>query len=429
MTLLVDAWRLKARELDRYRWRVLREEHGRLGSALRFSRDVINDVLFGLRAYFRLSQEIKAEPCDFLLLQSAPKVIAFHRKRLLMEALRQRGHSLIETALQQPKTILAYRLLARPPQRVPLRYLGYAAYAQWLVLHHRPRILLNDRNGSLYAPFLRLALNAQRGLLIHLAHATTVEGSQRLGMNDYDYYFLFGRSSLEALQRRKLRFGASTAVMAGSHMIDDAFDLAPASADRRVVLVLGVGPDKEKEPGYTRTYELIRSWAERNPDHEVLIKAHPRSRVPFWHEAADVMPNLQVLPSECGLAEALGRASIVINIMSNAVIEAALARRPVIYVNCSGQPDIFDQERFFGPCICAVDELERRIREKEVEYPASVLVAEQFAQHHLAAASHGLQQNIDLLEQLLTSGRCDGVFLPPAGLECRQSEVRGQTNE
>lgn len=419
------AWELKARQLDRYRWRMLREKHGRLGSALRFIRDALADYVFGLRVRSNLAPAIQAEPCDFLLLQSAPKVIAFQRKRLFMEALRHRGHSLVETSLESTGQILSRRMLAQPPERVPIRYRGYAAYAQWLVLHHKPRILLNDRNGSLYSPFLRLALNAQKGLLVHLAHATTVESSSRLGMNDYDYYFLFGRSSIEALQRRKLRFGTSTAVMAGSHMIDDTFDLPPSDAERHVVLVLGVGPDKEKESGYIRTYELIRRWAERAQDHRILVKAHPRSRVPFWQDAAAALDNLEVLPAECGLANALGRASIVINIMSNAVIEAALARRPIIHVNCSGQDDIFNQHRFFESCVHETDELFRRVHEIERDYLANVEAAEQFAQYHLAAGSHGLRRNIDLLEHLLAAGRCEGMVLPACGLEQATTCGRG----
>lgn len=428
MTQLIGEWERRARDLDTYRWCVLRERHGRLGSALRFARDALADWAFGLRVRRSLAKDIPSAPCDFLLLQSAPKVIAFQRKRLFMEALRSRGHSLVETSLRETEEILARRMLALPPQRVPMRYLGYAAYAQWLVLHHRPRILLNDRNGSFYSPFLRLALHAQQGLLVHLAHATTVESSARLGMNDYDYYFLFGRSSIEALQGRKLRFGSSTAVMAGSHMIDDTFDLAPSDAGQRVVLVLGVGPDKEKEAGYIRTYELIRSWAEQARGHQVLVKAHPRSQVPFWRDAANALENLQVLPPDCGLAEALGRASIVVNIMSNAVIEAALARRPIIHVNCSGQVDIFNQHRFLGPCVRDVNELTRRIKAVEHDYREHVRIAEQFAQYHLAAGSQGLQRNIELLEQLLATGRCEGVELPSAGLR-EAGEMKGQPNE
>lgn len=395
-------WARKAAALDRYRWLLLRERYGWLGSALRFMREALSDGVFGLAAHWRLAAQVDSESCDLLLLQSAPKVIAFQRKKLLIAALRGRGHVLIETALPEAQSILRERLLRRPSQVVPLRYFGYAAHAQWLVERYAAKVVLNDRNGSLYSPFLRLALNARQRLLVHLAHATTVEHSRRLGMNDYDYYFLFGQSSLEALQARALRFGTSTAVLAGSHMIDNAFDLPPADPARRVLLVLGVGPDKEKEAGYQRTYELLRDWAAENPAYQVLIKAHPRSRVPFWQQQALTLNNIEVLPRECGLAEALARASVVVNIMSNAVIEAGLAGRPVIYANASGQADIFAQEQYFGGCVDSLEAMERRCRQIDAEYVQSCAAARRFADYHLAQGVAGLERTLELLERLLT---------------------------
>ncbi|MBC9249152.1 capsule biosynthesis protein [Pseudomonas alcaligenes] len=412
---VANPWAAKARALDRYRWQLLRERHGLLGSALRFAREALADWWFGVRAKARLAESIAAEPCDFLLLQSAPKVIKFQRKKLLIEGLRGRGHNLVETALQEPGTILRQRLLKRPPHGLPIRYFGIAAYAEWLVAQHQPRVLLNDRNGSLYAPFLRLALNARGSLLAHLAHATTVEGSRRLGMNDYDYYLLFGQSSLEALQARALRFGSSTALLTGSHMIDTAFDLPPAEAARRVLLILGVGPDKEKEPGYQRTYALLRDWAAQNPDYQVLVKAHPRSQAPFWQEAAGVLDNLQVLPADCGLAEALGRASLVVNIMSNAVIEAGLAARPVIYCNLSDDRDIFAQEAFFGAPLTSPAALQAHVAQLEADYPAQVERARAFAHYHLAHGSAGLQMSQQALVALLQA--------TPLPAELQQSQL------
>ncbi|MBD3736250.1 MAG: capsule biosynthesis protein [Pseudomonas balearica] len=408
---VANPWAAKARALDSYRWALLRERHGLLGSALRFAREALGDWWFGLRARRRLAESISNEPCDFLLLQSAPKVIAFQRKKLLIEGLRLRGHRLVETSLQDPKTMLRQRLLRRPPHAVPTRYFGIAAYAEWLVEHHQPRILLNDRNGSLFAPFLRLALNARGSRLVHLAHATTVEGSRRLGMNDYDYYFLFGRSSLEALQARELRFGTSTAVLAGSHMIDSTYDLAPADPSLRTLLILGVGPDKEKEAGYQATYALLRDWVAAHPDYRVLVKAHPRSQVPFWQQAANELPNLQVLPKACSLAEALAQASLVVNIMSNAVIEAALARRPVLYVNASGELDIFGQERFFGKALTDSKRLIEAVETIEQHYARHLQQAEGFAHHHLAHGSRGLTHNLDLLESLLRGAPIAGETL------------------
>ncbi len=394
-------WADRARALDRYRWQLLRERYGVVGSALRFAREALADLRFGWRARRCLAAQHAAEPCDFLLLQSAPKVIAFARKKAFIQAMRERGHSLIETALQSPRMICRERLLNAPPQPLPLRYFGYAAYAQWLVNHHQPAVLLNDRNGSLYSPFLRLAMNTRGRPLVQLAHASTVESSRRLGMNDYDYYLLFGRSSLEALLARTLRFGDSTAVLAGSHMIDSAYDLPFADPQQKRLLVLGVGPDKEKEPGYQRTYALLRDWAAANPNWQVLIKRHPRSQAGYWQPVADELPSVQLLAAECSLAEALGQASVVVNIMSNAVIEAGLAGRPVLYANLSEDGDIFAQERFFGSRIETPAALQQRLEQIVGAYDEQVKVARAFALFHLSHGSQGLAQNVRVLECLL----------------------------
>jgi hypothetical protein len=408
---VINPWLAKARALDRYRWLLLRERYGVFASALRFTREALGDWWFGVRARQRLAASVAAEPCDFLLLQSAPKVIAFQRKKLLIDGLRSRGHHLVETALLEPKQILRQRLLKRPPFAIPTRYFGLAAYAEWLVEHHQPRILLNDRNGSLYAPFLRLSLNARQRLLVHLAHASTLESSRRLGMNDYDYYFLFGQSSLEALQARALRFGSSQAVLAGSHMIDSTYNLPPAEPFQCTVLILGVGPDKEKEAGYQVTYGMLRDWAVAHPEYKVLVKAHPRSHVPFWRQAAAALANVHVLPPSCTLAESLGRTSLVINTMSNAVIEAALAQRPVIYVNASGETDIFAQDIFFGERVEHAGHLQQRIADIAGDYQGSLQQSADFADYHLAGGVEGLERTCALLEKLLRNGPIESQTL------------------
>lgn len=397
----VNLWRAKAKALDYYRWQMLRERHGVPGSMLRFARDAIVGWCFGLLAKRRLATSGDIEPCDFLLLQSAPRIIGLKRKKVLIETLRHQGYRLIETALQEPRSICANRLLAPPPYQLPLRYFGYAAHAEWIVKQYQPLVLLNDRNGSLYSPFLHLSLASSRSTLVHLAHATTVESSRRLGMNDYDYYLLFGSSSLVALRNRKLRFGTSTALLTGSHMIDKSFDLPPATPSARTVLVLGVGPDKEREPGYQRTYGLLREWANASPQYRVLVKRHPRSAVPFWQEAERAMGNVHVLPPECSLARALEQASLVINIMSNAVIEAGLAARPVVYCNLSDDIDIFDQERFFGSAVVTPEQLGSRVVTIESDFASHAEQARAFAHFHLAHGSRGLDKTVQVLKCLL----------------------------
>ena len=394
-------------ELDTFRWKQMRSRHGWLGSLLRITRDNAVNCLYGLAVKFMRRKKVAAVKTDFLLLQSSPKVIGLQRKRLLKDAIRARGYQLEETALDDPIPLLKARAFLRPCSPTPLRYLIYAAHAEWLIQRYAPKVLLNDRNGTLYSPFLHAAIRRQQGYMIQLSHATTLEASRRLDMNDYDYYFLFGRSSLEALEARPLRFGNSTVLLTGSHMIDQSFDLPPADRTKRVVLILGVGPDKEKKAGYLRTYALLRDWASEHPDYLVIIKSHPRSTVPFWREAAETLVNINVLPPETTLPKALEQASLVVNIMSNAVIEAALAGRPIIYCNLSEERDIFSQEQYFGASTNNVDAFQAKIASIEANFDSHCERSRKFSNFHLAHGFQGLNITVQALKDIIETSMPD----------------------
>lgn len=412
-------WARKARALDRLRWQLLRERHGPLGSALRLARDSLLDLVSGLRARASLQRSSQAQACDVLLLHSAPKSMALQRKNILIQALRQQGLGVIEAALRNPSDACRERQLLAPPQSVPTRYLAYAAHAQWLVTSYGPKVLINERNGSLHAPFLRLALAERGACLLHLAHAATLESSRRLAMNDYDYYGLFGRSSLAALQARPLRFGSSCAVLVGSYLADSSYDMPIADPGLGTLLVLGVGPDREKEAGYQQTYEVLAQWAEQHPRYRVLFKRHPRSRAAFWLQAAARLDNVQLLDSACTLAQALGQSSIVVNIMSNAGIEAGLAGRPVIHVNAGDDLDLFSHGQFFGAQVRQVQALSTQVSAVEADYAAHVAQARAFAEFHLVQGAQGLVRTVELVSLLVADKNpaqaFETVTLPAVG--------------
>lgn len=184
-------------------------------------------------------------------------------------------------------------------------------------------------------------------------------------------------------------------------MIDWAFDIPPASSTQRKVLVLGVGPDKEKEKTYRDAYALVARWAAEHLEQKVLIKRHPRSDAGLW-QALAISPNIEVLPADIPLYQALEQASVVVSFMSNAVIEAGLARRPVIYVGAGQNVDIFEQERFFGCAVVNSEGVSARIETIERNYASSVRVAENFAEFHLVGGFNGLERTLALLDALLS---------------------------
>lgn len=393
-------WKTRSRQLDAYRWALLRSKHGLAGSAVRVVRDSVIDLLLGAGAWLRAGIATESPADRVLVLHGSPRLLAQRRKSGLIEALRALGHDVVETAIEPLAVAVRHKCLCRPPARVPLRYYAHAAYAEWLARHHNPGLVLNERHGSLVIPFLRLSLNIQGKHLAQLSHATAVDDSRRLSMTDYDYYLLFGRSSLNALQLRPLRFGTTRTILTGSYLIDQQYDLPPPRGDLNL-LVLGVGPDKEARAGYQRTYALICEWAASHPHVPVAFKPHPRSRMAFWKEAASRLPNIRLLSPDASLAEALQQSSLVLNIMSNAALEASLANRPVIYINASEDPDILEQTRFFGDCVTDIGMLEARIDWLQRNHTTALRNTRAFAEYHLAYGTQGQRKTAEVIDRLI----------------------------
>ena len=183
-------------------------------------------------------------------------------------------------------------------------------------------------------------------------------------------------------------------------MVDESYRLPKPDPVRKTILILGVGPDKEKLHSYLQTYALLRDWASANAEYRVLVKAHPRSSMDFW-TAPSIPRNLQVLPSTTTLAEALAEASIVINILSNAIIEAGLSGRPIIQVNCADIQDMFGESRFFGPAVRDITSLTHAITAIEKDYALHCKQSTDFSEYHLEQGTAGLKNNIQVLENIL----------------------------
>ncbi|WP_409276885.1 glycosyltransferase family protein [Pseudomonas defluvii] len=393
-------WRARAKQLDAYRWALWREKYGVVGAAVRVIRDAAIGFKHGIGAWMRATKAPESPAQRVLVLHGSPKLLAQRRKSGLIEALRECGHDVVEVAIEPLEVAVRQNLLYQPPRKVPLRYYAHAAYAEWLARHHKPSLVLSERHGSLVSPFLRLSLNVQDKYLVHLAHATTVERSQRLGMTDYDYYLLFGQSSLAALQRRKFRFGTTKAVVTGSYLIDQSYNMPAAASDLRL-LVLGVGPDKEKREGYRRTYSLICEWAAKHPNVPITFKAHPRSRADFWRKAAATHPNIKVASPDVSLADALEQSSVVLNIMSNAALEASVASRPIIYVNADEDSDPLEQSRFFGECVTDAKMLDERLAWLCRHYDKALHGTRAFAEYHLAHGVRGQDVTAKAIDSLI----------------------------
>lgn len=325
---------VKLKELDNYRKKLIEERRQGFKVQVKYFIETFNLYYLGLRTWFKLlfiSNTPKTKKIDIVLLQHSEKVIKLNRKKNLKGKLTELGYSLSEVPYNKSTQVLKKGLIKKPQFKVNLKYLYHASYAEYLVSTYKPIGLLNDRNGMLLSPFLRDALNRNKGKLIHLAHATTVEDDWQFSMNDYDYYLLFGQSSYDKLRQRALLFGHSNAILSGSHMIDRTYNIEPLAFHNNRVLLLGMGPDREKTNLADTNYNIILEWVAKNLKQTLIVKPHPRSSSYFWQEAAKVHKNIELLNNSASLSEALETSGIVISIESNAVLEASLTKRPIIF--------------------------------------------------------------------------------------------------
>ena len=398
--------RNKLNAIDYYRKSLASERRSGIKKKIKYIYETIVLYILGIITWTRLHTIKKKKDnkkIDILLFQHSEKVIKLNRKIKLKTELQQdENFTLSEVPFYKPTKVIKKGLLKQPHSNIGLKYLFFAAYAEYIVSKYRPKLILNDRNGMLLAPFLRDALNKREGKLIQLAHATTVEDDWQFSMNDYDYYFLFGQSSYDQLIRRKLLFGNSKAVLSGSHMVDRSYAMAPLKKYNNNILLLGMGPDREKTNLAKINYMILLNWILKNKEHKLIIKPHPRSKSEFWRNASSNNSNIKLLSKDITLSSALINSAIVISIESNAILEASLANRPIIFLNALDCKDIFSLELFFGPRVKCTKSIDKKIKEYSKNYDLFVNKTASFSKFHLEHGTRGLTVTSMLIKDIIS---------------------------
>ena len=342
----------------------------------------LRETLYSLRAVFRRAPSVSTTPCDVLLLHYSAASQARGYRNALVMALRARGLTVTETAIHKPREMLAGRTLLSPGWSFAHRYYLYAAYARWLITRYQPRVILTDKNGSVLAPFLK-AYAKPHGTLVHVAHSIPTDNFRKFSMNAYDYYFLFGHSSLQRLQQRRL-FGDSQALLTGTYAAHTP--VAPPT-QQDTVLVLGTGPALENTAEVRHAYAVILHAARLLPDMLFVVKPHPRSTAAIWLKHSPP-PNLRVLPPDTALGAALADAFAAVGSFTNAAIDCALQQRPFILVAESDTDRQLDIHTM-AP-ICRTAQQLATTLQTVAQAPAHWHTqALHFAEHHVAHGLHG----------------------------------------
>ena len=383
----------------------LRTSHKKKGK-LKFSKRIIEPLRNYLYSFFTLlitTKWIAKDPkhpqyCDILFLHASEKSKALRLRDPLIAELRNKGLTVLEDAQQRPSIILKKGLLTRYKYSIPFKYLFNASYIQHVVDTYRAKVIITDRNGSIYSSLLKEA-NQPYGKLVHMAHCVATDNFGRFSMIDYDYYFLYGTSSLDKIMNRQVRYGSTKAVLTGPYFSNKDFHLKENEASNNILL-FGIYPDLEKKEPYQAIYGIMKDWAEQNSDYTLYIKPHPRSKSDYWKKAAQSINNIVVLDATEKLIRCLSNISITLSIYTNAVIDSALLSRPSLLVcpnNMDELGDELDLEKFYLPRATNPKQLQSNISTMLNDYSYYVSQATKFAKYHLEYQQDSIEYITDCL--------------------------------
>ncbi len=287
------------------------------------------------------SRSANAAPliCDVLLVHPSRKSYLQGRKRLFIEALRQRGLHVEEFIEEGDGETLRLRQLVKPPQAVPFLLSWPAAHAAFLLHRYQPKAMLTERNSWIIPSFVK-AFSQRRTVVMHLAHSIPSTQSSNYDYVDYDYYLMYGHSSLEYLRTLGKGFGECTALFAGPYFLEDTVPPTTSSAGQQLrCLFLGSGPEYETKTNYLEMCAWVRQWAMANSV-RLSVKPHPRAEGYPWR--GDRVA--EMVDRSLQLDEVREYFDLVLCGYTNAVLDVARAGLPFVLLG-KGR-DYFQTERF-----------------------------------------------------------------------------------
>lgn len=362
--------------------------------------------LSGLAAPLFTRSRVHEEPCDILFLYAWAGEEA--RTGALSLALERRGLRVRHVAMPSPFRTLWRRRLAVPdaPGRLGDRF--FESASAYLVRRYRPRVLLTFDDGTSYTASLRREMRRIGGALVHIAHGVTGD-SPLFTAFDFDYYFLFGRSSMEAVLRQKTRRGSTKVVEAGSYLIGEDFSL-PVRRESSSILFFSSWLHPTVRDLLLDNFRLLAEWAGAQTRYELLVKHHPLEDESVIRGILRGVPRVRFFPKETPMREAVREVSLVMTTWSVASVEAAVLNRPAVIVNRSGNADFLRIEDYLPPRATTAAEIQERIDRINARYDEYVAQAGRFAGYHLARTTGSIPYLASCIDSL-ARGREDFEFV------------------
>lgn len=277
----------------------------------------------------------KQNNVDILFLHMAPERI--NRTEKMASSLKEKGMIVEHKVMDSFYDMFFKRLFfCREGELQDRKYPYLEAYANYLVELYNPKIIITFNESTIFNLYLKKSLNEKGGKIINFAHGIV---SKEVVLNNdkyyFDYYFVFGESSLINARNKKTH-GDTKIVKVGSFFMDYQ-EKPPISSNSKKVLFCSQGDkiDKKVNEINLRNVDILCDWANQN-DYEVLFKFHPLEDESIVKSRfKDRTTKFTYLPKNMTMYDAVKESYFVIMSSSNSSLEVALLGRPIVLVNHS----------------------------------------------------------------------------------------------
>jgi len=364
----------------------------------------VSDLWMGLRAWLFMKSDdsVKLNHCDVLVVYRRETSVTKGNK--LIKLLSEK-YIVKETGLLKRKNILKKSFITSPPFLAPSSNYIYACYAWFLIKKFQPKVILTEAHGSPLSPFLRVAANKIGSYVVHLAHSIPTDNYRQFSLIDFDYYLVYGKSSIDKLSARKVLFGETTFIESGSLGIEERLrdDVITNNETENAILLLGSGPNIEKQADVEEAYRIVINWTLQQADFTLYFKPHPRSNCDLWHRLV-----LELNAKECttivtSLGTNLSHCVASIAAYTNAVLDSSLLCIPPIWLTTADAIDEFSIEELVGPRVLNSDQLRQRLTDYLNSPELYKKKTNLFIKYHLAQENG---QSINYMMEQLQSILC-----------------------
>jgi len=352
--------------------------------------------------------DIKSTKLDILILGTTNSDVEKSQK--IWDSLQNKNYKIKIIVLNKKDLFLkSISFKSKIHSKTPTSIFFHAVYSEYLILKYCPKVICS------FIPFgpipsLLKSFNKNYSKTIYIPHCI-IPSSSYYSSIDYDYYFVFGDSSINNLNLNKFKYGSTKIVKTGSPWIQIEHSINPCFNFYSLIYFANwlIGKDEI----HTKNFNIILDFIKQNKNYNLYIKLHPIAKNEnYIKKAIENINNVILLPINTSLEKALKDVAIaLINPGSTTGVEAALMKRPPILVNYItnnlNSIDYMDNdiqyktEYYFVEKAKNHEELLIRIKQITSNYEYYLSQCDKYVNYHLANKLDSQENIIFTIEKIL----------------------------